>query len=152
MDNAFTLESTLCNGIKAIYEYAQMSDVILKAGGTEVHAHKVALTAHSASFKAMFQASCCARLVLFLPACLGYLSFVWLFLRTRLGVLASALCHLLLCAMESMLWLVSCCICSCQRQCMSHQILFREACAAPKQGYATTASKDMHNASAVRQA
>ena len=56
------LQSALCNGIKTIYEDAQMSDSIIKARNTEIHAHKVVLAAHSASFKpcfrqAMFQAS-----------------------------------------------------------------------------------------------
>jgi len=82
-----------------------MSDIIIKAGGTEIHAHKVVLAAHSASFKAMFQASHCARLVLFLPACLGNICS---YFRVHACVLASALCHLL--PMESMLWLESYCM------------------------------------------
>jgi len=65
MDNTFKLQSTLCDGIKTIYEDDQMSDVTIKAGDTVIHAHKVVLAAHSASFKAMFQASHCARLMLF---------------------------------------------------------------------------------------
>lgn len=55
MDNTFKLQSTLCDGIKTIYEDDQMSDFTIKAGDTVIHAHKVVLAAHSASFKAMFQ-------------------------------------------------------------------------------------------------
>ena len=34
------------------------ADVILKAGNTELHAHRIILAAQSALFKAMFQVKC----------------------------------------------------------------------------------------------
>lgn len=40
------------------YDNTAFSDIILKAEGTKVHAHKVVLAAHSPTLQAMFQVSC----------------------------------------------------------------------------------------------
>ena len=39
------------------YDSTAFSDIVLKAGGTKVHAHKVMLAAHSPKLEAMFQVS-----------------------------------------------------------------------------------------------
>lgn len=70
LDNA-SLDTTLCNGMRSLYHDAQLTDISVKAGSTEINAHKVVLAAHSPCFKAMFQASHPATHVLFLQTCFG---------------------------------------------------------------------------------
>jgi len=48
----------------SMYDCATFSDIILKAGSTRIHAHKVILAPQSASFQAMFQVSPCVKLLL----------------------------------------------------------------------------------------
>lgn len=68
LDSA-SLGTTRCNGMRSFYYDAQLSDILVKAGSTEINAHKVVLAAHSPSFRAMFQASYLATHVLFLQTC-----------------------------------------------------------------------------------
>ena len=51
------LHSGLLEGVKGVYGEPVLSDVILKAQGTAIPAHKFVLAAQSGYFKAMFQAS-----------------------------------------------------------------------------------------------
>lgn len=49
------MQSALCNNIVLYFENQVSSDVIVKAGYTTVHAHKLILAAQSPFFRAMFQ-------------------------------------------------------------------------------------------------
>ena len=50
-----SLNRSLNHSFIDYYNDASLSDVILKAGDCQVHAHKIILAAQSSSFKAMFQ-------------------------------------------------------------------------------------------------
>ena len=55
------LNCSLSHSFADLYNKALLSDVILKAGDCQVHAHRVILATQSPSFKAMFQVQLLAK-------------------------------------------------------------------------------------------
>ena len=49
-------QAKMCKGIALLRKDHGFCDIVIKAGDTEVHAHKVVLAAQSAFFRAMLQA------------------------------------------------------------------------------------------------